>query len=484
MRQAAGSSASNTAAAGQIETIGRALPAEPYPQTEQGWRDRYHELYRAYEQGNYSDADVKREHLFSAKDDDGKEIDVARRLFAFFRFIVDVDTRALLGPKGLMLEVEGEGTADAAANALQAAGEAVWRRSRIEQNAVVWATICATTGDYWLEAVRTNAAPPFDTKIVGYPPEWVTPTYDEMGVELLRVEVSFIYMDAVAPDAFALSSMVQHSYRRVVDKEGVEVFRDGKSEGKRPHNLGVVPMGHCKWKPWMGPEHSLPAAHGLDAAVSRMNSFVGQVGAISNRYADPKLFITGATVGAGSDLGVFGRVISTAKTDADAKYLEAGGQALGAILDVIKEVIAHVRDTAPEFLFADASASESGTARSYKASALEMKIAEARSQILPAIAEVTGMAVAMDDNAIYRHEAYPFCVEAAPFIRPDVDGEVQTLVLAAPWLMKRDIVKRLQRLGLASSDMDVDAYLTALEEEKAMAGGPTFSAAGTENLQG
>lgn len=476
MRSSTSSSRTSTSIDGQIDAIGRALPSEPYPSTEAAWRDRYLSLINAYEQGAYTDGEVRADHLFAAIDDSGKEIDIARRLFGFFRFITDVDARALIGPKGLTLEVEEPGPA-----ALLAEGEAVWRRSKLAQKVITWATLTAAEGDYYLEAVRTNNAAPFDTKIVGYPPEWVTPVYDEFGHDLIRIEVDFIYLDEPAPGAFALTEATQHSYRRIIDRTHVEVFRDGKSEGKKPHYAGVVPVVHLTWKPWMGPEHSLPAAHGLDAAIARLNSFAAQVGAISNRYADPKTVVTGARVGSSDDIGLFGRILSISSPDAKVTYLEAGAAALGPILDVMREVIQHVRETAPEFLFADSAASESGTARSYRASALEMKIGEARNLILPAIAEITGIAVAMDNNAVYRPEAYPFCVDAAPFIRPDVDGEVQTLVSAAPYLLRADIVRRLQSLGIASDDLTVEAYLKAKEDESAMAGGPVMDDLGAED---
>ena len=453
----------------QIEAIGRAVPSEPYPSTEAGWRERYFSLQRAYEHGEYGDGEVKAAHLWAARGDDGKVIDIARRLFGFFRFICDVDARALIGPKGLTLEVEGADDA-----ALLAKGEAVWRRSRLKQAVRRWARLTAVCGDFYVEAVRDSATAPFRTRMVGYPADWVTPQYDDTGERLISVEIAFVYMETPAANTPALRSAVQHSYRRVIDAERVTVYVDDKVVSSQPHYVGRAPVVHMMWAPWIAPEHSLPAAHGLDAAVARLDSFAAQMGAVANRYADPKTVVTGATVGAGGDLGAFGRIISAPNPDAKVAYLETAATAVGPLLDVMREIMAHIRETAPEFLFADATATESGTARAYKAAALEMKIGEVRGHWFAALAEITGIAVAMDDNAIYDPERYPFDIDAAPFIQPDVDAVVQTLVSASPYLLKRDVVRKLQAIGLADDDMSVDDYVTALMDEVSRAAGPTL----------
>ena len=466
MRHGTAAAQTLSAVNASIEMIGRSVAPQPYPDTEAGWRQRYNALIDAYEQGDYSAADVRSLHLFKAEDTDGKEVDIARRLFSYFRFICDVDARALIGPKGLTLEAP-----DWVDDQMLADAERVWARSKLRQKLGRWARLTAVTGDYYVEAVRTNAAAPFGTKLVGYPADWVTPVYDELGDELVRVDIDFIYLDEPAPNQTALSEAIQHSYRRVIDRDFVEVFIDGKSQGKKPHYAGRVPAVHLYWTPWLAPEHSLSAAHGADASTHRLDSLVAQVGAISNRFADPKLVVKGAKVEAGADLS-FGRVISGLPTDGDAYYLEAGAAALGPILEVAREVMNHIRETAPEFLFADAKAAESGTARSFKAAALEMKIGEVREHWLSALAEITGVAVAMGRNETYKPDAHALHIDAASFIQPNLDAEVQMLVSARPMLLKRDVVRRLQALGLASTDLTVEDYVQALDDEQAMAGGP------------
>lgn len=451
-----------------IASLTRDRSVSPYPSTTAEWRDRYDALLRAYEQGNYSDAEVKADKLFQANDDSGKLIDMARRLFGFFRFITDVDAWAIVGPKGLTLETD-----DVAPVGALLAGELVWRRTRIAQVVGHWARMTACQGDYYVEAVRQSSTPPYRVKLVGYLASDVVPVYDVTGTELVSVTIETVYTDGGDYD-----DAVKHTYKREVDAVEVVEYVDGKETSRAPHRAGRVPVVHLSWTPWIAPDHGLPAAHGLDAAIARLNSFAGQVGAIGNRYADPKTVIRGATVGSSSDLGLFGRVISGLPADGGVEYLEPRLSAIPPLLDALREVIQHIRETAPEFIFAESSAAESGTARSYRAAALEMKIGEVRNRWLPAIAEITGVAVAMDQGRAYDEAVDAFEVQAAPFIAPNVMQEVDVLMAAQSYLRRADIVERLQSLGIASDALTVEQYLAALDDERMASGGPVIDGTG------
>lgn len=444
----------------------RPIPVDVYPQNEQEWRERYERLWLAYLLGDYSSADAKRYHLFRALDENGKEIDFVRRIFAFYKFIVDTDVRGFLGASGLTLEIEDGGAEDGASKAVLVEGEDVWRRSKMAACLPLWVRMTAALGDYWLESVRLEDG---TIEIVGYDPRCVTAIYDtETGRRLLEVRVELHYLDGPLQTPGGIQEgTTAHTYTRIIDRTGIQEVHDGKEGPKRPHNLGVVPMVHLRWTPWDQPEHSLPAPHGIDQAVMRLDSFATQVGAIANRYGNPILAVIGARIGAGSDAGMFGRVFSGIPVDADVKYVEAGATAVGPILDVLKEVIAHVRETSPEFLFSESGAQESGEARSYRASAFEMKIAEARQVNLGELAEVTAMAVAMQRQEVHVPGRYPFEVEGSPILPRNLVAEIDVLERIQGWITKADRVRRLQAIGIVGVDVDPEEYALQVDDETA-----------------
>lgn len=438
----------------------RPAPVDVYPQNEQQWRERYERLWHAYLLGDYSVGDAKRYHLFRALDEDGKEIDFVRRTFAFYRFIVDTDVRGFLGQAGLTLEIDGTRREDLAQ------GEGVWRRSGLRQRLPTWLRMCAAMGDYWLESVRMADG---TVQIVGYDPRCVTPRYDtETGTRLEAVVVEMHYIDELlTTGGLSDGTATPHTYVRRIDTSGVEEIVDGRSTGVKPHNLGAVPLVHLRWTPWDQPEHSLPAPHGIDQAVMRLDSFATQVGAVANRYGNPILMVKGARLGAGSNAGLFGRIFNAVPADADVKYVEAGATAIGPILDVMREVMIHVRETSPEFLFAESSAQESGEARSYRASAFEMKVNEARQVNLPELEAITAMAVAMERNEQHVDGRYPFRIDTSPVLPRNLIADLDVLERAAPYMTRADQVRYLQARGIISRDEDPEQYALKVADETA-----------------
>jgi hypothetical protein len=198
----------------------------------------------------------------------------------------------------------------------------------------------------------------------------------------------------------------------------------------------------------------------------RLDSFATQVGAISNRYGNPLLMVKGARLGAGTESGLFGRIFNAVPADADIKYVEAGATAVGPILDVMKEVIAHVRETSPEFLFAESSAQESGEARSYRASAFELKINEARSINLPELATITAYAVAMERNEVHVEGRYPFRIDTSPVLPRNLVVDLDILERASKWMTMEDQIRYLQARGIIGTEHDPGEYATRVTEER------------------
>jgi len=440
----------------------QARALSPYPDTEEGWRARYTALGLAYEQGAYSTAEVQAYHLFRAVNDAGDEIDMTRRVAQVYRFIVDTDTRGFLGSGLTPEERHGSAVAD-----LEKAEE-IWRRSQMPEFLSKDIRALAALGDYWYEAVLD---PSGKARLIAYDPRMVTAYYSPVdGRTLERVVFSTQTLEEPRRSGFGLTEDdLIRTWKREVTPFRITEWVNGVETKSYAHPIGVVPAVQLRWTPWEAPEHSLPAPHGVEHAVTRIDSFFTQGAAIANRHAHPTLAIFGARIGSGATNVSLGRVLSGLPVDGDAKYLEMSGAGLGEIRQVIGDIMAHVRETAPEFLFADSGANESGTARSYRASAFVMKIEEARQHNLAALARVLGMAVAREQRRAYDIGEDRIVLQAPPVIAPHVPTElaaVKTLVdLGA--ITRADVVRHAQRLGLVDRSVDPVLYANEAQDERA-----------------
>ena len=445
----------------QRTNTGQYSSFELYPTSEQGWVDRYDRLLATYLGEPYDISEIKHFHLFRALDDDGNDIDITKRLTTLYRFIVNTDVGAFLGGR-LTLELAGNGEAADPLRAAQlAAGEAVWRRSRLDERLEVWVRSMAVMGDHYIEAVRMSARPPYKTTLVGYDCRNVVPVYDqETGTQLLRVVVTQGYYD---PPTVGQNGVVEegagHVYRREIDAEEIKVFVDGvfRADLSGPHGLGVVPVVHVQWTPFSDVDHGLPAAAGVDQACMVIDSMVTQVKAIANRHANPLGYVKGAlidTAGA-AILGKFGRWFTGLPADSDVGYIEATGGMIGEIIAQTSQLLTTIQQTEPEFLFADNGTS--GEAKSYKASALENKIGTVRARFFAALSRVLGYAVALDANALATDDE-TYKIDAPPILPRNTKTELEMVKLIKDDLTPGDYVRHLQRLGLVGREHDPEAY--------------------------
>jgi len=432
-----------------------------YPETEEAWRARYDMLEEAYEHGLYSSSEAKAYHLFRAVDDAGDEVDITRRVFQAYRFIVDTDVRGFVG-SGLTLEERaGSGRSQLAQ------AEAIWRRAMMPEHIRRDIRILATMGDYWYEAQLDEQG---RAVLVAYDPRMVTSYYSPRdGRTLERVVFETSTLDEPRAGGLGLQPAdLIRTWRRELTATTITETINGQKTRTWAHNLGCVPAVQLRWTAWLAPEHSLPAPHGVEHAVTRIDSFLTQVGAIANRHAHPTMVISGARIGSGSDLSL-GRILSGLPPGGEAKYLEYGGDGIGAIRSVVADIMAHVRETAPEFLFADGGAAESGTARSYRASAFVAKIEEAREPNLSALARLLGMACARERKAPYLVEEDRLIIQAPPVIAPHVPTELAAVATLRTLgaITKADVVRHAQRLGLVDRSVDPVAYATEADDEQA-----------------
>jgi len=336
------------------------------PETHEEWVDRYGWLHSAYIGEPYTVDDMKSMRLFRALDPNGDVIAETTRLTRDIQHVVDIDAQGLAGHTLTLDLAEGRGSA-----ADLTAGQRIWKRSRLQRLKGRWARWGASMGDLFLEAVRTTDEAPYGVKIVAYDPRLVRVEYDlETGTEIERATIVVPFYDPpeVTSDGLAVYDGVGHTYIRTLTRESIVVTVDGvvQAEGG-PHGLGVVPLVHLPFIPYVDPCHGLWAAPGLEQSLALVDSLLTQVGAIGNRYASPMWVAKGFTIADGADIGKVGRVLSGVPADGDFEPVEANLGGVTALLKAAQEAREMARASLPEFLFGEVGANASGSSLSFRA---------------------------------------------------------------------------------------------------------------------
>ena len=443
-----------------------------YPTTEAEWQARYNRLMAFYVGDAYSSEESKAFHLFRAMTEDGKEIAQAKRLFGAFRHIVNTDVAGVLNG-GLTLEAsEDATTSEAERQALLVMAEKVWRRSGVGEHLERWLKAGATVGALGFEVVRRSDG---RAVLMGYDARSVRVFFDaETGTVLERVVIETQAMDPDDVDGRTgvVTSGALHVYRREITTTEVKVWRDGRPvDGPEsgPHKLGVVPFVWVPWDPCPDPEHGFSAAHGVEGALMRADSAMEEIGAIGNRYGWPMLVCKGFRLDEGSDLSKFGRLLQGVPADGGVESIVAGAEAIEPLLKTIEACLADIRQ-APEFLFTDAGANESGEARSYKAAAFEMKIQMVRNRLFTALGRAVLMGVLMDQKQAYTSDLEDrevFTIDAGPILPRNLRSDLDAYTLIKADLTRADRVRYLQARGLIGSDQDPETYARQVDEETA-----------------
>ena len=430
------------------------------PEDDQGWVDRYNWLHRWYEGLPYDDQDVKALRLFKSVDKSGDTIAMAQRLYGDFRFVVNTDVYALCGGAWSLNGKKGENSAHVDL------GQQVWARSGLQAHKASWVRSTAIMGDGWLEPVRFVDG----YRLVFYDCRHCVPEYGPDGQTLQKLTVRIPYLGP--PDEAGMRAM--HIYTRVLTPDGVaasDTDRDGAQVANPmesgAHNLGIVNAVHLRMEEVAGlPEHSLSAGHGLELPMATLDSFVAQIRAVNERYANPTLVAKGFKFGADdTNFQMLGRYYDGLPEDAEVSYLETTMAGLVPMWEIVKGFLDDTRSTVPEFTLAGSGANTSGRALEFRADQFRRKMLDASQRIHAEIARVTHMAVLMGEGIPWDGADEGLRIMAPPPLpvdRPAVVTQAQAL-FDGGLLQRKDAVKLLQTVGIVDEAEDAEKYASALE---------------------
>jgi hypothetical protein len=448
-----------------------------YPATHLGWVNRYQYLLDAYHGETYTQHQCKELNLFRALDDDGKIIALTRRLHRDIQYIVDTGRQALA--LGQLTLHRTEGTTDAE---YQSALD-IWARSMPASQGSVWSLLLCCTGDLYLEAARVTPGS-MAVSLLSYSPDKVYTEYDiAAGIRMVRAIVTSDIMGEaqVDVDGNVTEAAALYRHQRTLTSETItveaELPRTVEGDTQReldraasgPHGLGVVPLTHIRCIPTVYPEHSLPVTHGIDRGLAEVDSMASQISAVADRFGNPKPYLFGAKIGDSSALGRFGRWINAWGNNSDkisAGYLEPSMDGVTRLQEALERMIRDIRLTFPEFLFVGggSTANLSGEALRLLQSRYESKYLDIRARMYAGLERALAIGVALEQRREYDPTRHPVRISAPPLLPADKKAELEALTLARGLgaISPVDLVRHLQRLGLASDDVPADDYLSDL----------------------
>lgn len=448
-----------------------------YPATHLGWVNRYQYLLDAYHGETYTQHQCKELNLFRALDDDGKIIALTRRLHRDIQYIVDTGRQALA--LGQLTLHRTEGTTDAE---YQSALD-IWARSMPASQGSVWSLLLCCTGDLYLEAARVTPGS-MAVSLLSYSPDKVYTEYDiAAGIRMVRAIVTSDVMGEaqVDVDGNVTEAAALYRHQRTLTAEDItveaELPRTVEGDTQReldraasgPHGLGVVPLTHIRCIPTVYPEHSLPVTHGIDRGLAEVDSMASQISAVADRFGNPKPYLFGAKIGDSSALGRFGRWINAWGNNSDkisAGYLEPSMDGVTRLQEALERMIRDIRLTFPEFLFVGggSTANLSGEALRLLQSRYEAKYLDIRARMYAGLERALAIGVALEQRREYDPTRHPVRISAPPLLPADRKAELEALTLARGLgaISPVDLVRHLQRLGLASDDVPADDYLSDL----------------------
>ena len=318
-----------------------------WPTGREAIRSEYNRREETYLGLAYRLSEIQRLGLFRALDSNGDESIAARRLVRDIIFVVGVDAAAIASdslaldaPAGLYARGDG----DPQRIGDLALAETIWSRSQCYRRMHEWALSFCMLGKWHFETVMTPAGP----RIVGHDPRAVRVFMDPMGLEVERAIVTLRYRDPaeVDGDGEERQGETWHTYKRVLTRDEVRVYRDNELQADEsgPHTLGVVPLTAAVFGPVHG--HDLPtwAGHGMDDAVSVVDSLLTQMMTIGTRNANPILKVLQGSLGDDADAQTGGRAFELPE-GADLQWLELTMTGAKALLDTAVALGEMVRRT-------------------------------------------------------------------------------------------------------------------------------------------
>ena len=451
-----------------------------WPRTRDEVIEEFTRRWEAYLGLAYRRGDIERMNLFVAVDSQDREITVTRRMTRDLQFVCEVDASSIAS-NALSLQARPDLVSpDDDPAMVQAKGAEVWRRSGIDAQRQRWALNLCVFGEVYLEALNSKDG----AVVVAHDPRTVEVQRDPTGRYIERAVITVYYRTGleVDPETGAYtgeSRTVQ--YRRVITADTVQVFRDGAlvpAESGR-NVLGAVPLVRVAYRDVGDGSLSTWAGYGYEDALAAVDSFFTQLQALTTRHANPILKAIGVQVAQDARLSEAGRSVAL-PLGADLQWLEATLQGANTALDAASRMRESLVQTLPEFLFVDSGANSSGTALSYRAGAFVAKIEPIRRAFYGALAQVVGMAVAIDDAVPWDDLADVYVVDGGAALPMDVTAvaELTTTLLDKGLLLGVDAVRVLQGLGVGvPEDADAATYAERAQAELAARTGAELSAA-------
>jgi hypothetical protein len=434
------------------------------PENREGWLARYDWLDRAYWGEPYTVGDVTALGLFRAVDENGLEISITKRLTQDWRFVIETGANSVTGHR-LNLDLE-----DSDSSPLLDAAKTVWKRSQVKRQQGRWCRMTAALGDIIWEAAPSAMG----SVLIGHDPRHVQVYYDdETRTRIVRATITIPYFDSqpTSPTGAPTAPPVMHVYHREYTPERVDTWIDGELQPELSGRnvVGVVPLSHVSWTPDIDDvEYGLPAPHGLELAFAYVDSALEQVKAGGNRFGNPILTLSGATLGADSDILKLGRVVSGLPEGAKLGYAEADMKGAARLIEAAVVARDMARDTMPEFIFAGAGANSSAEALAMRAGQFALKMEEIRGRWYDGLVRATEYAVALDQGRAWDPDSSDLVVQGGPVVPINVKTELEALALAGTMgLSDADKIRKLQALGYIGAEVNPAEYAAEQFDMKA-----------------
>jgi len=425
----------------------------------------YNRRERVYLGLSYTDEERRALNLFEAQDVQNRIIARARRMLRDIAFVVDVDSSAI-ATQNISLQIrKGSGLSPNEAERLRQLGHDIWKRSKVNQHALSWATRGCYLGRWFFEAQRNKAGEAF---IIGQDPRNLEVEVNGFG----EVTQSLFTMrrKRTIPTLDDSGRVVQDygfvQTRRQSTQDSFLEFEDGERTMMEENRLGVVPVSQFVYRD-IGTKLPLWAGQGYESGLALVDSLLTQLGVIGTRSGAPILKGMGIDPGSGADLNAIDRAAALPE-GTDLQWLEPRLDGLRAFIDTADTQVDKLRATLFEFLFTEAGAGASGLALSHRASGFVMKVAPIRANFYRALSLATSYAIAVEQGIPWTSDLDVFEVDGGEALPMDVEAMAGLyLTLVNQGLLKpEDAIARLQGLGVVPEG-DALEYLESIKATEA-----------------
>lgn len=420
----------------------------------------YSRRERVYLGLSYTQAERRILNLFEAQDVQNRVIAKARRMLRDIAFVVDVDASAI-ATQVLSLQVRKDSGLDPnEAERMRQAGQAVWKRSKVNQHALSWAMRGCYLGRWIWEA---QMHPNGQAHIVGHDPRHMEVSrngFDQITSALLSVDKTD--QATIDDSGLLITDAEPYRYRRQLTPTEYREFRNDQAESEEANRLGIVPVTEFVYRD-IGKALPMWAGQGYESGLALVDSLLTQLGVIGTRSGAPILKGMGVDPGSGADLTAIDRAAALPE-GTDLQWLEPRLDGLRAFIDTADVQVDKLRATLFEFLFTEAGAGASGLALSHRASGFVMKINPIRQHFYRALALVTSYAVAADLGIQWTEAMDVYEVDGGEPLPMDTEAMAGLyLTLVNQGLLKpEDAIARLQGLGLVP-ESDPLEYLESIK---------------------